>query len=238
MRIAIISDVHGNIRALEAVLSDVRARGPFEMVINGGDLAFGGPRPQETMQALRALGCPTIIGNTDQWLAGGLNMVETPRPLEEVRDWARRRLGNEDLEYLRALPMSHRVEPAGGPTLVMVHATPVSTIETVNPDAPAETLTAMLEQARTRYLAYGHIHKPYVREVGDGAAVINVGSVGMPFDGVAQPAWAMLTLADGRWRAEIVRVPYDHEAVARDLLASDHPLAETFARRIRTARMD
>ncbi|HLJ59168.1 MAG TPA: metallophosphoesterase family protein [bacterium] len=237
MRVAIISDVHGNVRALEAVLAAVRARGPFDEIVNGGDLALGGPRPREAMEALRALGYPTVVGNTDQWLVGGVDALEAPPPLHAVRDWARRRLGSEDLAYLRVLPMSHRIEPAGGPPLVIVHATPTSTMVSVNPDAPAEMLADMLAQAQTRALAYGHIHKAYVREVGD-AVVVNVGSVGLPFDGVAKPAWAMLTLRDGRWQGEIVRVPYDTEAVARDLLQSDHPAAATFAGRVRTARAD
>jgi predicted phosphodiesterase len=237
MRVAIISDVHGNVRALEAVLGEVRARGPFDEIVNGGDLALGGPRPREAMDALRALGYPTVVGNTDQWLVGELDGLEAPAPLQAIRDWARRRLGSGDLAYLRALPISHRIEPPGGPPLVIVHATPTSTTASVNPDAPPETLVAMLAQAQTRYLAYGHIHKAYVREVGDGV-VVNVGSVGLPFDGVPKPAWAMLTLLDGRWQAEIVRVSYDTEAVARDLLESDHPAAATFASRVRTARVD
>lgn len=237
MRIAVISDVHGNIRALEAVLADVRKRGPFDEIVNGGDLALGGPRPREAMDALRALGYPTVVGNTDQWLVGGLDGLEAPPPLYPIRDWARGRLGSGDLAYLRALPMSYRIEPAGGPPLVIVHATPTSTVVSVNPDAPPGMLAAMLDQAQTRYLAYGHIHKAYVREVRDGA-VVNVGSVGLPFDGVPKPAWAMFTLVGGRWQAEIVRVPYDTEAVARDLLESDHPAAATFASRVRTARVD
>jgi len=234
MRVAIISDIHGNVRALEGVLADLRARGPFDETVNGGDLVFGGPRPREVMDLLRAQGYPTIVGNTDQWVTGA---AEAPEPVRPVTEWARRRLGNDDLAYLRRLPMSHRIEPPHGPTLVVVHATPASTTDSVNPDAPPEALTRMLEQAETRALVYGHIHRPYVREVPAGL-VVNVGSVGLPFDGVPRPSWAILTLADGRWHAEIVRVTYDIEAVAADLLASDHPLAETFAHRVRAARME
>jgi predicted phosphodiesterase len=237
MRVAILSDVHGNVRALESVLADVRSRGPFDATVNAGDLAFGGPRPREALEMLRSVGWPTIVGNTDQWLAGDIPGVEAPPALAGVREWVRRRLRADDLDYLRALPMAHRIEPAGGPCLVVVHATPLSTTDSVDPDAPAATLSTMLEQGRTRYLAYGHIHRPYVRDVA-GGMVVNVGSVGLPFDGIAQPAWAACTLAGGRWHAEIVRVAYDGDAVARELAASDHPLGELFARRVRTARMD
>lgn len=227
MRIAIFSDVHGNARALEAVLADVQARGSFDQIINGGDLAFGGPRPREAMALLMARAYPTVVGNTDQWVAG---LAGGSTPLVE---WARRQLSPEHLEYLRGLPMSHRVEPPGMPPLVIVHATPASTTESVMPDAPEAVVRQMLEQARTTALVYGHIHRAYTRDVA-GGLLVNVGSVGMPFDGDPRPSWGICTLRDGRWTAEIVRVTYAREAVARELLASDHPDAAAFAARVRT----
>jgi putative phosphoesterase len=228
MRIAVFSDVHGNLRALEAVLADIEARGPFDDVINGGDLAFGGPRPREAMDVLMQRGDPTVLGNTDVWIAGmepgGGSMVS----------WARRQLEPRHEEYLRRLPRSHRVEPAGGPPLVVVHATPTSLGDLLDPNAPAEVVTAMFEEARTRTLVYGHIHKAYVREVA-GGLVVNTGSVGFPFDGDPRPSFAILRLEGGRWHAENVRVAYDHEAVAKDLRASTHPEGQLFARRLLTA---
>jgi predicted phosphodiesterase len=233
VRIAILSDVHGNVRALEAVLSDVRARGPFDHVLNGGDLAAGGPRPAEAVALLRAEGLPAVVGNTDQWVAG---LTSPPETMAEVAVWTRGRLTGDGLAYLRTLPVARRIEPTGGPPLVLVHATPSSTTRTVDHDAAADVLEGMLREAGTRTLAYGHIHWPYVREVPSGL-VVNVGSVGLPADGVPRPAWAILTLADGRWSAEIVRTAYDTEAVARDLLAGDHPAGALFAERIRAGRL-
>lgn len=227
MRIAIFSDVHGNVRALEAVLADMRARGPFDQVINAGDLVFGGPRPREAIALLQAEGYPTVVGNTDEWVVG------TAGGPGAVVEWTRRQLLPGHLIFLRSLPRSYRVEPPGAPPLVVVHATAVSTTDSVMPDAPAEVLTRALNEAGARTLVYGHIHRPYVRPL-DGRLVVNVGSVGFPFDGDPRPAWAIFTLHDGRWNAEIVRVEYDREAVARDLLGSDHPDAATFARRART----
>ncbi len=230
MRVAILSDVHGNVRACEAVLQEIRARGPFERVINAGDLAFGGPRPREAMDLLMQPPWPTIIGNTDEWIAGA------PGGPTAVVAWGRERLAQRHLEFLRNLPRAMRVEPPGGPPLVVVHATPASTTDYLDPEAPPDVVKQMFEQAQTRTLVYGHIHRAYVRRVADGL-VVNTGSVGFPFDGVPRPSFAILTLRDGLWDADIVRVEYDHEAVAQDLLATDHPEAETFARRLRTARM-
>jgi predicted phosphodiesterase len=95
----------------------------------------------------------------------------------------------------------------------------------------------MFAEAETKTLVYGHIHRAYTREVA-GGLVVNSGSVGFPFDGNPQPSFAILELQSGRWTGEIVRTPYDTEAVARDLLASDHPEGEAFARRVRGGRMN
>ncbi len=230
MRIAIISDVHGNVKALEAVTADVHRRGPFDQVINGGDLVLAGPRPREAMDALMREGYPTVRGNTDEWVAGA------PGGPGPTVAWARERLTADHLAFLQRLPLAHRVEPREGPPLVVVHATPVSTTDVLGPDAPEEVVTRAFDQARTRTLAYGHIHRPYIRNVA-GGLIVNVGSVGLPFDGVPRPAWAVFTLEEGRWGAEVLRVAYDHEAVAQDLLASDHPDAAAFARRVRTGRI-
>lgn len=227
MRVAVFSDVHGNARALEAVLAELGARGPFDHVINAGDLAFGGPRPREAMDLLMERAYPTLLGNTDVWIAG----IEPAGG--SVVAWARRQLLPRHEAYLRRLPTSHRIEPPGEPPLVVVHATPTSLSDMLNPDAPAAAVAKMFEQARTRTLVYGHIHRAYVRDVAEGL-VVNTGSVGFPFDGIPLPAFAILELERGRWRAEIVRVPYDHAAVASELTASTHPDGATFARRILT----
>ena len=147
--------------------------------------------------------------------------------------WARRQLAPSHEAYLRRLPTSHRIEAPGAPPLVVVHATPTSLSDLLDPAAPAEVVATMFQQARTRTLVYGHIHRAYVRDVADGV-VVNTGSVGFPFDGNPQPSFAVLELEGGRWRAEIVRVAYDHEAVANELTAGTHPDGRTFARRILT----
>ncbi len=228
MRVAVFSDVHGNVRALEAVLGELEIRGPFDHVIDGGDLAFGGPRPREALDLLMQRGYPTVLGNTDVWIAG----IEQGGG--SVAAWARRQLDPRHEAYIKRFSMSHRIEPSEGPPLVVVHATPTSLGDVLNPDAPAEVVTTMFEQARTRALVYGHIHKAYVREIA-GGLVVNTGSVGFPFDGIPQPAFAILRLDGGRWHAENVRVAYDHEAVAKELMSSTHPDGPVFARRLLTA---
>lgn len=231
MRVAVFSDVHGNTAALEAVLAEMRARGPFDHVLYGGDFAFGGPRPREAVERLIDTGHPAVIGNTDEMVA-----ASPEGAAGAVAAWARTRLTPEQVDWLRARPRLQRIVPAGGPSLVLVHATPWSTTDMIDPSSPAATVTRAFEQADTRTLVYGHIHRAYIREVA-GGLIVNAGAVGFPFDGDPRPAWAILTFERGAWRAEIVRTDYDREAAVQDLLTSDHPDAETFARRIRTGRL-
>jgi predicted phosphodiesterase len=231
MRVAIFSDVHGNAAALDAVLAAIRERGPFDHILNGGDLAFGGPRPREAVERLMEAGYPAVIGNTDEMVAGSPEGATGA-----VAAWARTRLTPEQVNWLRALPRSHRVQPESGPPLVLVHATPWSTTDMIDAASPVATVTRAFDQAETRTLVYGHIHRAYVREAA-GGLIVNTGSVGFPFDGDPRSAWAILTLAGGGWRAEIVRTDYDRAAVAQDLATSDHPDAGTFARRVRAGRL-
>ncbi|HET7263504.1 MAG TPA: metallophosphoesterase family protein [bacterium] len=231
MRVAIFSDVHGNVAALEAVLADIRARGPFDRILNGGDFAFGGPRPREAVERLIEGGYPAVVGNTDEMVA-----ASPEGAAGAVAAWARTRLTPEQVDWLRALPRSRRVDAPGGPPLVLVHATPWSTTDLIEPSSPAATVARAFEQAEARTLVYGHIHRAYIREVA-GGLIVNAGSVGFPFDGIPRPAWAILTLERGAWRAEIVRIEYDREAVIQDLLTSDHPDAQSFVRRIRSGRL-
>ena len=231
MRVAIFSDVHGNAAAMDAVVADIRARGPFDRILYGGDFAFGGPRPREAVEQLIEGGYPAVIGNTDEMVA-----ASPEGAAGAVAAWARTRLTPEQVDWLRALPRLQRVESPGAPSLVLVHATPWSTTDLIDPSAPEATVTRAFEQAETRALVYGHIHRAYIREVA-GGLIVNAGSVGFPFDGDPRPAWAILTLERGVWRAEIVRIEYNREAVIQDLLTSDHPDAQTFARRVRTGRL-
>jgi predicted phosphodiesterase len=228
MRVAVLSDVHGNVRALEAVLAEIEGRGPFDAVVNGGDLAYGGPRPREAMELLMQRGYPTVLGNTDVWIAG-----MEPGGGETVA-WARRQLDPRHEAFLRGLPRAHRIEPPGGPPLVVVHATPTSLSDLIVPDAPEEVVEQVFQQARARTVVYGHIHKAYVREVARGV-IVNAGAVGFPFDGIPKASFAILRLDAGRWRAENVRVTYDHESVAKELTASTHPEGRVFARRVLSA---
>src|SRR5262245_10919977 len=194
VRIAVISDIHGNCTAFEAVLADLRETSP-DMILHGGDLADGGSSPVEIVDRIRDLGWPGVLGNTDEMLARPESLAEFAAghpalaslfaAVGEMAAAAREALGGERLAWLRALP---RLQSVDGATLV--HATAATTWR-----APMANATdADLELAYGSFkplVVYGHIHTPFVRRVG-GLTVVNSGSAGMPYDGNTRASYLLL----------------------------------------------
>lgn len=220
-----MSDIHGNLGALEAVLQDLDRLGPSQVIV-AGDLALGGPQPAACVELIRRRGFPTIRGNTDEWLTG--NPTDTTDPI----GWTSAQLSAADRRYLAGLPFLWRLpRPVGD--LVVVHATPWSIGDVVRPDAPEPLVTRVFAEAGATAVVYGHIHVAYVREVA-GKVLVNPGSVGLPFDGDQRASYAVLD-ADGRWRASLRRVAYDVAGVMAESRRSGNPDRERFCRRLERA---
>jgi putative phosphoesterase len=229
MRIAIISDVHGNLTALDAVLSDLRQQHP-DLVFHGGDLVYGGCNPSEVIDRIAQAGWPGVLGNTDEmlWNTGARPTLEASAPqlrplfrvlFDECAPATRAMIGEARVSWLHRLPVELRHED-----LVLLHASPgnlwrapMDTSDTVALESTYKTLNASI-------VVYCHIHRPFVREVG-GMTVCNCGSVGSPYDG--DPRSSYLLIDDGK--PEIRRVAYDVEKEVGRLLASDYPFKEWLA---------
>ncbi len=242
-RLAFISDIHGNRPALEAVLAEVERRGPFDTLVGGGDYAFGGAYPDETLALVTERGLECVRGNTDEWIIEAATEGRQPARgyepqqahdelLRSVDAWAAARLSDHHRHILAGLPLSWEATGPSGQTLAFVHATPWSTHPLVLPDAPDEMARRMLDEAGVNVLLYGHIHQAYSRAVGD-RTLACVGSVGMPFDGDWRPCFAVAEDDGAGWRVEHVRVEYDREAYLAALLKSGVPNAEGFVTSIR-----
>jgi predicted phosphodiesterase len=226
LRLAVVSDSHGTLTALEAVVADLRAQAVDEILL-GGDLVQGGRQPAETLDLIAALGWPAVLGNADlavlevaagQPLSAGEAFDEA---LIRGLRWTADRLSPAQLDRLRALPRQLR-RPIEGGDFVLVHATPWSVEDVVLPDAPAEVAERMLAAAGARVLAYGHIHTAYRRSVGAGL-LASVGAVAGSNDRDRRPAYTIFTL--GREvDVEVRRVEYDGAAEVAALRASDFPL--------------
>jgi predicted phosphodiesterase len=223
MRVAIVSDVHGNLTAFDAVLADLERRAP-DLVLHGGDLALMGPQPAEVIDRVRELGWPGVVGNTDEvlWRPQEQRRQEERAPklapllsliFQEYAPATLALLGEERVAWLQGLPRKQRLED-----LVLVHAAPEDLWRAPSPEAEDGELSAVYGPLEAATAVYGHIHRPYARGLGR-LTVANSGSVGMPWDG--DPRASYLLIEDGQ--PEVVRVRYDVEREAALLLASGYP---------------
>jgi putative phosphoesterase len=236
MTIAIVSDIHGNLTALDAVVVDIQGRG-VDHVVHVGDLALGGCRPAEVIDFVRELGWTGVVGNTDELLWRPEQHAKQARQAPSLRsllrvlfdDWApatRELVGDERIEWLRRLPDEHRKDG-----LVLLHASPGNLWQAPAPDAEEDELRATYEPCEAQTVVYGHIHRPYVRRM-EALTVANSGSVGSPFDGDPRASYLI-------WQAgelEIVRIEYDVEREVSMLLSSGYPDARRLAETRRLGR--
>ncbi|WP_426446342.1 metallophosphoesterase family protein [Paenibacillus sp. S-38] len=238
MKLAFISDIHGNAAALEAVLEDIGSRDVEEIYVLG-DLCYRGPEPKRSLERIRALESPVIRGNADEWVVRGVRQGEVPEHAVDLmnleRQWTLSRLDPDDLEYLAGLPSELQLNREGV-GIRAFHATPDSLFEIVPPGAGDEELqTKLMNSGEADVYIYAHIHKPYIRYLG-GKVIANTGSVGLPFDGLPEASYLVLEVERGRAAATIRRVPYDIEAVIRQYEEGGYPNTETLARILRNGR--
>ena len=245
MRIAMISDAHGNLHALDAVLADLESAGPFDEVIYGGDFVFRGAFPSEVIDRIRDRGYRAVRGNTDEFLVelatdGAFQLSITdekqrhPPALQVFDRWALERMGTDQVDYLGGLPLRIDIDGPDGARLTIAHASPWSSHVTVLPEAAEEIARQMLDQPGASCVAYGHIHRQY-RRVIDERLLTSVGSIGAPLDGDWRAAYSVLSNDGNGWAAEFRRVPYDIDGAVASLLASTLPDRETIAEGMRAA---
>jgi putative phosphoesterase len=219
-RLALISDIHGNGVALDAVLADVAVQEVDEIVCLG-DAAAGGPQPRQVLRRLRELGCRAVRGNADRWLLDGLpaGRSEVTRRLAKTVAWARAQLGHDDLAYVAALPASVRCS-VGALELLSVHGSPRSDLEPLLATTSDTALDELFAYAGARVLAAGHTHLQLLRRHGD-SLLVNPGSVGLPLGattGSAPPLpnvaeYALVTASDGHIEVAFRRLSTDVAAL-------------------------
>ncbi|MDA8243229.1 MAG: metallophosphoesterase family protein [Elusimicrobia bacterium] len=215
-KLIVISDVHSNLPALEAVLADISRRGlSAAPVCFLGDAVDLGPFPAETVGLLRSLNLVLRVkGNHDRYAGDGAPRAELERYLrcaegaDHVR-WTGAALSREDRVWLASAPLTACLT-LGGAVFRCFHASPHSDEVPFSPDS--------LEGG----VLCGHTHAPFIRVYPGGALLVNPGSVGGPLDGNPAASYALLTL-NGRAEAEIVRVPYDLELFSAGLRRGSVP---------------
>ena len=236
MRYALVSDVHGNLPALEAVLADLAARPDVGGTYHLGDLVGYSPWPNEVVERLAAARIAGVAGNYDSTVAADYKHCgcrsESPRQEELAHvsyEWTRAHVSPAAKRTLAALPFRLDLRPLGGhaagPTVTLVHATPASNLVYVTDDRPDAFLAKMAAQAGLQagdVLCFGHTHRPWHRTV-EGVHFVNTGSVGRPKDGDPRAGYVLLDVGAGEARVEIVRVAYDVEAAAQGVVAAGLP---------------
>lgn len=224
MRLAVLSDVHANLPAMEACLERARRWGADEVLLLG-DLVNLGPHPEEVVALARQRGLESVLGDHDALVARGERPPqgywddERRAHVEREVEWTLSRLSKPSLKWLAALPPSRRLV-ADGLLVHLAHGSPRSPWEGLGPGVPDEALRSVLDAARCDVLVVGHTHAPEVRDLGRGRWFLNAGSVGRP---ARDPEACMLLMDVAAREFEVARVAFDVAAVHRDSLKAGHP---------------
>lgn len=239
MRLALISDIHGNNVALEAVLTEISTQNITQLICLG-DIASTGPQPCEVIKQLQEIGCPVVMGNMDAWL-----LQPEPKGQPDVRRqrwqemdlWCTQHLSSADRAYLRSFPPSIEHPLPDGKMLLCYHGSPRSYNERILPTTPEEELEQALAGTRGDLMAGGHTHVQMFRRFKD-ILVLNPGSVGLAMDRVSplsdirQPAFAEYAIVEydkTSLHVGLHRIAFDLQAFIQVMNASGMPHAAWWA---------
>ncbi|GAC1652150.1 MAG: metallophosphoesterase family protein [Vulcanimicrobiaceae bacterium] len=221
MRIAIFSDIHGNLLAFDACLADLKNQGGADVIVGAGDFCMDGPKPKRVLQRLNEIGARCVRGNSDRFIADPESeKVVNEGDLEQVA-WQRKELGEKFVAWLSELPFELRFGEKDNQLLV-VHANPANDYEHIWPDAGDAELERLIAGEEAQTIAFGHLHLPFAR-TWRGKLLVNVASAGLPKDGDPRAGYAILTRRPGGWEVKHRRVPFDVKKVATQLGDSGIP---------------
>lgn len=244
-RLAVLSDVHGNLVALEATLKAIRKEKP-DAILVAGDLVLNGPDPAGTVEAFRALdaeGALIVSGNTDIAVADfdfGAAFPQYPDGVPDgirfAAEWAHDELSDGQLGWLRRLPAERRLRTDDDTLVLVVHASPGSQTRGFDQALDANVILERVSATDARIVCVGHTHVPEVRDMG-WKVIVNDGSAGYVFDGDPTASWALVTVADGEVSTEIRRTEFDLMAVANAISARGLPGDVYRAATVRTGKL-
>lgn len=241
--IAVISDIHGNMLAFEAVLRDLERR-PAERIVCLGDAVQGGAQPAEVVQRLRELACPVVMGNADAWLLSGINTSDVEGVTEKqeaVRQWQLSLLSEDDRRFIQTFQPTVEITLMEGVDMLCFHGSPASYDELIFPETPEDEFQRMLGAYTGRITAGGHTHLQQVRRLGD-YFFFNPGSIGVPYNR-HQPEedfqldrwaeYAVLEVSEGGVSLEFRRVAVDVAQMVDTMVSSGRPYAEDWVKQYR-----
>ena len=239
MRIAVISDMHGNDLAFEAVEEDIK-REKVDRIVCLGDAIQGGPQPAEVVQRLRRINCPVVMGNADAWLISGEETADEGIPPErlkkmgDIRLWSLSKLTEDDIDFIAKFQPTVTIKLEDGVDLLCFHGSPASFDDVILPAAPEEEFQKLLGRYVGQVLTGGHTHAQQLRRLGD-LFFFNPGSVGFayshnqPDDEFHADPWAeyaILTTGNGQVSVEFRRIPFEPQELIRIHRESGRHFAE------------
>ncbi|GAB4571084.1 MAG: metallophosphoesterase family protein [Anaerolineae bacterium] len=239
-KIAVISDIHANIHALEATIRDLQRIGTDQVIVNG-DLVGRGPYSEAVLERVQQMNWTVIRGNHEEfWAQCGHGNL----PPEWEESWwkpTRQQIESMDprwFDWMDTLPDSHIIRLPDVPAVQVVHGSPRKNNEGLYDNVPDASVLEALDSTPYRVVVGGHTHVPMIRTVGP-YQVLNCGSVGAPFNGNPSAQYLLLHWRDHAWHFEIRCVPYDHEAALREWRACGYlasgVAAQIFAYELETA---
>lgn len=241
MKIAVLSDVHGNCFALETALADMKKMG-FDAIVCNGDMIQSGPQPHETVQLLREMNCPIVMGNSDAWLLSGVETdahlisEERRKKLNLVREWSLSKLTEEDRAFINSFQSSVSIDLGRGKNLLAFHGSPTSFDQFLLPSTPEDEFQEILKPYVDNILTGGHMHLQFIRRLRDSQNFFfNPGSVGVAYNheqtnekAYLDPwaEYALLNVEGMRVSLEFRRIPLDMDTLAEIYRHSDRPFAD------------
>jgi putative phosphoesterase len=233
MRVGFISDIHGNLLALEAVLADLGAR-EVDKIVCLGDVCFG-PQASECLARVRELHCPVILGNWDCWSIEGMPRADDPvgMMLYEIGAWWAEHLTTEDREFVATFEPTLELELGEGHRMLCFHGSPKSFSDWIFATTPDDELEGLFDGTDAAVLVGGHTHLQLIRRFG-ASVLVNPGSVGQPFyqwwpKTIRVARWAefgVIALENGRLEIDLHRVPFDVDALLEFFRGSGMPHAK------------
>ncbi len=230
MRFVFISDIHGNLPALELVLADIQ-QANADQIICLGDVASLGPQPREVVTRLRDLGIPIIMGNHDNYLLN-LDLTENHHPwLRSAETWCRSQLREDDLDFLQSFQPQMSFALDQNTRMLCFHGSLRSNEEFLYPDTSSDTLDEIFGGQDAKILVGGHTHVQMVRQHKH-VTLLNPGSVGMPFvfpkrgqeqRAIRRAEYAIVDMTDGKLAINLRQLPIDFEQLVKTARASGLP---------------
>lgn len=246
MRVALLSDIHGNCFALDAVLAALAAES-IDQIVCLGDVAIFGPQPRAALTRIKVLGCPVVMGNTDAW---ALDPQPLPMRNEEshyfnaIERWSADQLTAADLAYIQTFQPTVNIDLVGA-TLLCYHGSPRSCHDMIVATTAPDELIPMFGDTAALILAGGHTHAQYARRYLD-KIMLNPGSVGLPYEAlpdstVRNPPWAeyaIVTWLADNLQVELRRVAYDSRELIAYTRTTDMPYADWWLKDLITTKRD